>query len=361
MDKSKVFMIMPFKDEFFEVYEMLKLKFSDRFEFSNAGDEANLQNILKDIIQPIYESDVIIADLTGLNANVMYELGLAHSFNKKTIIITKDDLSSLPFDLKQYRAKDYDTHFLKFNELLEYLETNLIGAIENTVSFSNPVKDFLTIENINDITWFSDKAKIELEEESDKGFLDFLTEIETHTSSLVDTINCINKDMTEMNTSITSSTSEVQRVQSSGGGSASFVRKESKKIAKAIGEFSEKLRDRNKSMSDLWDKIEKNTLGLLENTFASNKDNLPPLIEYLRSLYGMKISSRKSKEAVIKLRDSMEQIIGLERSMNQAARFAIGDLSTYIDNVERIESSISTILSKSKYVVGPIDFEDKTE
>ena len=88
MDKKKVFVIMPFQEEFFEVYEMLKMKFSDRFEFSNAGDEANQQNILKDIIQPIFEADVVIADLTGLNANVMYELGLAHSFNKKTIVIT---------------------------------------------------------------------------------------------------------------------------------------------------------------------------------------------------------------------------------------------------------------------------------
>ena len=83
-----------------------------------------------DIIQPIYESDIVIADLTGLNPNVMYELGLAHSFNKKTIVITKDDLSQLPFDLKQYRAKDYDTHFLRFEELLNYLKINLYGAIQ---------------------------------------------------------------------------------------------------------------------------------------------------------------------------------------------------------------------------------------
>lgn len=65
MDKKKVFVIMPFQEEFFEVYEMLKMKFSEKFEFSNAGDETNQQNILKDIIQPIFESDVVIADLTG--------------------------------------------------------------------------------------------------------------------------------------------------------------------------------------------------------------------------------------------------------------------------------------------------------
>ncbi len=83
MSKAKVFVIMPFRDEFFEVYEMIKMEFAEKFEFSNAGDEGNQQNILRDIIQPIYESDIILADLTGLNSNVLYELGIAHSFNKK--------------------------------------------------------------------------------------------------------------------------------------------------------------------------------------------------------------------------------------------------------------------------------------
>ena len=41
MSKTKVFVIMPFTDEFFESYEMIKEHFSDNFEFSHAGDEDN--------------------------------------------------------------------------------------------------------------------------------------------------------------------------------------------------------------------------------------------------------------------------------------------------------------------------------
>ena len=37
MDKKKVFMIMPFEDEFFEVYEMLKRQFEKEFIFSHVG------------------------------------------------------------------------------------------------------------------------------------------------------------------------------------------------------------------------------------------------------------------------------------------------------------------------------------
>lgn len=352
---------MPFKNEFFEVYEMLKMTFADRFEFNNAGDESNQQNILKDIIQPIYEADVIIADLTGLNANVMYELGLAHSFNKKTIVITKDELSKLPFDLKQYRAKDYDTHFKKFDELLDYLETNLVGAIDNTVSYSNPVNDFITLEKIEYVQQFSDKPTVVLEDDSDKGFLDFLADIETNTQEFTNTIDHLSNDIKIMNTGINASTLEINRVNKNGGnGTAAFVRKESKKAASFIDSFSSKLRERNKAISDIWDKIEINILGLLENKFASSDDNKNHLIAYLKSLHGIQKSITEGNLSVEKLKTSMNNNLGLERSMNQAIRFVVADLSSYIVITERIKASIDKILAKSKFVVGDIDYVDVT-
>ena len=206
MEKSKVFVIMPFSDDFFESYEMLKEHFQDDFEFSHAGDEDNQQNILADIISPIYAADVILADLTGLNPNVMYELGLAHSFNKKTIIITRDDLGKLPFDLKQYRAKDYSTHFKKFFDLIEYLEKNLRGAVNGTVVFSNPVSDFLDKNRIQLKSLFvSDDYSLEIPE-GEKGFLDFLADIEEDTSQMNDEITAISAGMETMSSGINEST-----------------------------------------------------------------------------------------------------------------------------------------------------------
>lgn len=356
MVKRKVFMIMPFQDEFFEVYEMLKMEFDDKFVFSNAGDESNQQNILKDIIQPIYEAEIIIADLTGLNANVMYELGIAHSFNKKTIIITQDDLSKLPFDLKQYRTKDYTTHFKKFNELLEYLRSNLNGAIDNTVVYSNPVRDFLKMENIDYVSWFADNTNTLLENASDKGFLDFLAEIESNTNSLSETITELTNDMNDMNNGIITNTNEIKKADKNSQGSASFVRKKSKKIASYIDKFGKNLRNRNKEISSLWDAIEINSLGLLENKFVTIEENKAPLIEYLFSLYYMKEPIDSSNESMKGMKKSMENSIGLERSLNQAIRFVIADISSYITITERIKSSIDKIIEKSKFVVGYIDF-----
>lgn len=355
--KSNVFVIMPFQEEFFEMYEMLKMEFSENYEFTNAGDEGNQQNILRDIIEPIYKADVVIADLTGLNPNVMYELGIAHTFNKKTIVITKDDLSKLPFDLKQYRAKDYSTHFKKFAELIDYLKINMDGAIKGSVSYSNPVKDFMTIAGLENNNQFQESV-MELEDDTDKGFLDFLAEIEENANSLSGDIDNLSSEIEIMSEGISKSAAEIERVNQAGGSSvASFVRKESKKAAKYINEFATKLRTHNQTIETLWDKVENNTLGLLENRYANQESNRESLIEYLCSLKEMKGAITESNVSVEELKKSMNDNLGIERSMNQAIRFVVDDLSTYVENTQRIVMSIDKIIAKSRFVVGDIEAE----
>ena len=170
MGKKNVFVIMPFQEDFFEVYKKMKEELGASFEFSNAGEEGNQQNILKDIIIPIYKADVVIADLTGVNPNVMYELGVAHSLNKKTIMITQDELSKLPFDLKSYRANQYSKDFSKINKLIETLKINLNGAIDNTVDFGNPIIDNLKLLGINVDFYPLKKEDFKISEKADESF-----------------------------------------------------------------------------------------------------------------------------------------------------------------------------------------------
>lgn len=95
-------------------------------------------------------------------------------------IIITEDITSLPFDLKNYRAKEYSTHFTKFAELVESLEKYMHGAISGDIVYSNPVNDFLSTKNEMEIihTMHLQKATILLSEDSEKGFLDFLAGIE---------------------------------------------------------------------------------------------------------------------------------------------------------------------------------------
>ena len=72
-NKPRVFVITPFGEDFLALFEEFRHSFGDQFEFSNAGDMDNQQNILKDIVEGIALAEIIIADLTGLNANVYFQ------------------------------------------------------------------------------------------------------------------------------------------------------------------------------------------------------------------------------------------------------------------------------------------------
>ena len=90
--KPTAFVIMPFDSEFDDLYgDFLYQALTELgFVVSRADDLQNAQNIIKDILSGLRDSDLIVADLTNLNPNVHYELGLAHGFDKPVIMLTQE-------------------------------------------------------------------------------------------------------------------------------------------------------------------------------------------------------------------------------------------------------------------------------
>jgi nucleoside 2-deoxyribosyltransferase len=72
-----------------------------------ADELATPGSIMEQIRVAIQQARICIADLTGSNSNVMYELGLAQAAGKPTILISQD-LSKVPFDIRSHRIIKYD-------------------------------------------------------------------------------------------------------------------------------------------------------------------------------------------------------------------------------------------------------------
>lgn len=140
---AKCFALMPFDDTITKVYNtLLKPPLETKgFQVRRADSLSNHRSILQDIVEGIAEADLVIADMTGLNANVSYELGMAHALGKRTVIITQD-ISTLPFDLKVYRAIEYSTEFSEASELTELVKEIADAVQAGTSEFSNPVQDY---------------------------------------------------------------------------------------------------------------------------------------------------------------------------------------------------------------------------
>lgn len=73
--------------------------------------------IVNDIWNYVTTAKAMLADLTGKNPNVFYELGLAHAVGKPVVMITQS-LDDVPFDLRQLRVIPYDIRDPEWAELL---------------------------------------------------------------------------------------------------------------------------------------------------------------------------------------------------------------------------------------------------
>lgn len=349
--KPVVFVITPFTEEHLELYNTLKTEFKDLYEFVNAGDTGNVQNILKDIIQPIYDADIILADLTGLNSNVMYELGIAHTMNKKTIMITQDDLDGLPFDLKQYRTQHYTTYFTGFYSLRSFLTSSFESAVMNTAVFSNPVQDFLSTNKVDEN---ANKITDSEEENEDNGFIDYLADLYQSSEFLTKEIQDLTSDMNAMSDGVRDCTQKMQMQKN-----AVLVKTEVQKAANYINDFSKKLKNHNQNIRSGWKNIETNAIGLLENKYSTTETNKSELIVFLKQLFSMKDNITQSQDGLTSLKSSLNHAIGLQKTLNRAIKSARPTFDEYIKIADEMKESIDKIIGKSKFAVGDIDFSQE--
>ena len=121
--KPFAFVLMPFSKEFDDIYKLgIQALCSEMGIVAERVDEQRFsETILERIYRQIRDSDFIIADLTGRNENVFYEVGYAHALGKKCTLLTQaaDDI---PFDLKHHRHVIYGR---SINALREQLQSEL--------------------------------------------------------------------------------------------------------------------------------------------------------------------------------------------------------------------------------------------
>ena len=63
-----------------------------------ADEVSRPNNIIRDVVQHLYDADVVIADLTDQNPNVFYEVGVTHAVGQNLLPIIQGR-SRIPFDL----------------------------------------------------------------------------------------------------------------------------------------------------------------------------------------------------------------------------------------------------------------------
>lgn len=127
------FVLMPFTDEraLQNVYRDHVCKVLDAcgLKAERSDDMFDNQQIIEDVWRSICAAKLVIAELTGRNANVFYELGVAHAIGRQSIMITQDP-RDVPFDLRHLRFIAYEytpPGMSKFERELAATVRNVMG------------------------------------------------------------------------------------------------------------------------------------------------------------------------------------------------------------------------------------------
>jgi len=108
------FVIMPFRPEFDAVYRSLIKPVAEQFGLTvlRADEIYAPGSITEQIRAAVQQARLCIADVSDRNPNVLYEVGIAHTLGKPTVLITKQ-IDDVPFDLRSIRFIIYDPNSLE--------------------------------------------------------------------------------------------------------------------------------------------------------------------------------------------------------------------------------------------------------
>lgn len=147
-DKKTCFIITPIGDDFSDIRryaddivdECIISVLEPEYNVVVAHRISETGSITKQIINNIYNADIVIANLTELNPNVMYEVAFRHA-TKKPIIIIAEKGTKLPFDVATERIIFYENDIHGAIELKTAIK-NFLDKISGT-EVNNPIYDAL--------------------------------------------------------------------------------------------------------------------------------------------------------------------------------------------------------------------------
>lgn len=128
---KSIFLIMPFRESWSnDTFDVIQdIAHMAKCSLIRGDDLFEPAVIVDDIWREINRAEIVIADITIHNANVFYEIGIAHTLGKRVILIRQDDGQEAPFDINLWRYYDYNLspiNVKKFKEKMVLLINKIL-------------------------------------------------------------------------------------------------------------------------------------------------------------------------------------------------------------------------------------------
>jgi nucleoside 2-deoxyribosyltransferase len=119
-----------------------------RLGFTCERSKPRTGNLIRDILNELNRADVVIADLTDMNPNVFYELGVRHTLRNRTILIAQD-MRYVPSDLRSYWVIIYKKGLSGLQDFKDKIRRTMREMMNDPEQPDNPVADFLGEKNVS--------------------------------------------------------------------------------------------------------------------------------------------------------------------------------------------------------------------
>ncbi|WP_263367313.1 TIR domain-containing protein [Edaphobacter bradus] len=128
------FVMMPFADPLGGYYASIYKPAIEKAQLRAIRADAEIYGtgkIIDQIWNGIHTARILVAELTGRNPNVLYELGIAHALEKPVVLVSSNE-EDVPFDIRHVRVIYYDmTDPFWGNKLIEKIAENILSALKN--------------------------------------------------------------------------------------------------------------------------------------------------------------------------------------------------------------------------------------
>lgn len=133
--KPFVFVLIPFDKRFGDIYKFgIKGAANEVDAYcERLDDQIFTEGMLDRIFNQISKADVVVADMTGRNPNVFYEVGYAHALGKIVLLLTQNS-DDIPFDLKHRQHTVYSGS-------IDTLKSELVTKLQWAISESRNRQD----------------------------------------------------------------------------------------------------------------------------------------------------------------------------------------------------------------------------
>lgn len=299
-----------------------------------------------------------MADLTASNANVFYELGVAHAKGKPTVLITQS-IEEVPFDLRSYNVLDYTTDYRKIEEFKAHLKRIAQDALSGDIQFGNPVSDFWEPSGQVTAPPTSPPAPPtepeQPSEKEEKGLWDYAADAETSMLTATTRLQTMADAMERLGKQVTAKGAKLKDLtQETRPGTAARVRQTITLVANDMIEFTKDVRNALPDFRDSWVGVEANVVPMLSSVNVHVQEDIEAVRGYREKLQELLPKIERTAESLGGFRKTVAGLRGASRDLNFASDQTSRSISDVIEELKRAQAICVRIISKIDDLLGQV-------